>query len=275
MNMYRILSVVLGLTFGQQGVAIEIAEDSLEKVRELERILLDLPKDHVYSKKQSLFKQAVAKSQAIMEMIKDHPYNFELAKGTLTYKKFSYYLSQDAVFLAKTGKLMAVLASRMPFKYRAIYLNTALDPEYHKTVIHGAEGMFKKFVDPKSAAKFISDDRHTPALHSYVDFLSSVVSHEPVEVAVAAFLPCPWVYNKLANHLKEQADPQTPFYGWIKQFTSYGSQYVENMSKIFDELADNASDEVRSRMVEAFVKGVILEWRLWDDAYHGRSFFPQ
>jgi thiaminase/transcriptional activator TenA len=274
MNMYRFLSVLLGFVCAQQGFSVPITEEEEEKVRKLERILPELGQHFVYSRKESLSKQAVIKAQEVMDKIKNHPYNVELAKGTLSYKKFSYYLEQDTVFLAKTGKMMAVLASKMPFKYRNLFLEVAQDPEY-QSVVHGAEGMFKKFTDPKSKGEFVPDSRTTLALHSYVDFLSSVVSHEPIEVAVAAFTPCPWVYATLANYLKEQADPQTPFYGWIERFSSGGLTYTKKMFDIFDELADNASDEVRSRMVEAFVKGVILEYRLWDDAYHGRSFFPE
>lgn len=274
MNIYRLLGVVLGLTFGPQGIGLQEQEDALERVRELERLLSELPKDHVYERKEVLSKQAIARAQGIMEIIKNHPYNQELAKGTLTYDKFSYYLIQDCVFLAKTSKMMAVLASRMPFKYRDFFLKIAADPEY-QSVIHGAQGMFKSFVDPKRGAQFVPDHRQTPALHAYVDFLSSVVLHESVEVAVAAFSACPWVYSTLAHHLKQQADPSGPFYGWIKRFSSGGLTYVENMFRVFDELADNASDDVRCRMVEAFVKGVILEYRFWDDAYHLQSFFPQ
>lgn len=275
MNMYLILSLALGLSCQYQGMAAPMTEEEVEKVKVLEKILPELSNQPVYSRQESLYKQAISKAEAVMEKIKNHPYNVELAKGTLPFKKFSYYLSQDIVFLTRTGQYMAVVASRMPYKHRAAYLKTALDPEYHQTVFDGVEKMFKKFTDPKSKGEFVPDSRTTPALHSYVDFLSSAAYSEPIEVALAAFVSCPLVYNKLANHLKQVADPETPFYGWIKQFTSYGSGYVEEMSRIFDEMAGQASDDVRSRMVEAFVKGVILEWRLWDDAYHGRSFFPE
>ena len=274
MNMYRLLGVVFVLTFGPQGVKAEESKIFLSRAREFERILAGTMQDAVYSRDRSLSQQAMEKSKEVFQKIKEHPFNLEMAKGTLSYRKFSYYIIQDHFFLAKAGKAMAALAAKVPFQYRNIFLKLS-QQRNDKALTNSAQDIFKSYVSDKNEETFVEDMRQTPALHAYTDYFFSVVFCEPIEVAVAAYLPCPWVYHELAVHLKKQTNKSGPFYRWIEKYASKKYQKsIQDARSIFDKLADNASDDVRSRMVEAFVKGVILEYRFWDDAYHERSFFP-
>ena len=46
------------------------------------------------------------------------------------------------------------------------------------------------------------------------------------------------------------------------------SDSVERAISIFDEIAIDASDEIRDLMLDAFYKSTVLEWHFWNDSYN-------
>jgi hypothetical protein len=50
----------------------------------------------------------------VMPKIYQHPFNQELAQGTLALEKFIFYLNQDALYLADFSKTLALTATRLP-----------------------------------------------------------------------------------------------------------------------------------------------------------------
>ncbi|MFO7923033.1 MAG: hypothetical protein R6U58_05010 [Bacteroidales bacterium] len=44
----------------------------------------------------------------------EHPFNQELAKGTLDEEKFRFYLSQDAIYIGEYSRALAALAAKAP-----------------------------------------------------------------------------------------------------------------------------------------------------------------
>lgn len=104
---------------------------------------------------------------------------------------------------------------------------------------------------------------------SYTSYLLHTCSMESVEVAVAAVLPCFWVYREVGNFIAQHSDSNNPFARWIDTYSSKEfDESVNEIIDIFDSLASKASDEIRERMLSAFYKSTCLELHFWNDAYN-------
>ena len=43
---------------------------------------------------------------------------------------------------------------------------------------------------------------------------------------------------------------------------------IDVVIKIFDELGENTTNEIREKMLDVFYKSTFLEWHFWNDAYN-------
>jgi thiaminase/transcriptional activator TenA len=204
--------------------------------------------------------QAWALIVTIFHAIVAHPFNQQLMHGTLPRDIFAYYIEQDAAYLHDFARFMEVIASKAPTKHRATFLKFADDArQVEAEIVH--EHFRRKFA-------VLNTGHVSPALVEYTSFLSHACHDEPVEVSVAAILPCFWIYREVALRMKPYLKPNNPYSQWIESYTGDDyAQAVKQVIAIADELADNATPAVRSRMLEVFQEGAKLELRFWDDAY--------
>lgn len=191
--------------------------------------------------------------------ILEHPFVGGLADGTLPRDTFVRYLVDDAHYLLDYARALAGIASRLDdaddvgawsaFAVGAI----AGERELHTEVL-AAEG-----VQPGSVAPSAGCVRYT-------SFLLDHVRSSPVEVAVAAVLPCFRVYLDVGRHLADVAG--SPAYGdWIATYAApeFAVQ-VERAEATADRLAaDDRAD--RDAMECAYLEAVDLEWGFWDAAW--------
>ncbi|WP_404665405.1 thiaminase II [Rhabdochlamydiaceae symbiont of Dictyostelium giganteum] len=202
-----------------------------------------------------------------VEAIKEHPFNTELAEGSLDRAKFSYYIEQDALYLQDFARSFALIVARGPVKFMKDFLSFA---EFafiaEQEVVHH---FFRE--------TFHIQETHqlTPATLAYTSYLLRMSSTASVEVAIAAILPCFWVYKVVGEWVAKNSvvSSQNPYLRWIETYSSQEfSGFVGRAIDIFDEVAISASDTVREEMVEAFYKSTILEWHFWNDAYNQTVF---
>jgi len=203
----------------------------------------------------------------IVDSIKSHPFNMELASGSLEQSKFMYYIEQDGLYLKDFSRSLAMIASRCPSKYMKSFLSfseEALIAE--QEVVHG---FFRKIFSIKDTGKL------TLATISYTSFLLQSCATAPIEVAIASVLPCFWIYKIVGQSIFEKAKTNTnnPYWRWIETYSSEDfCMSVDNAIKIFDEIAASASEAVRCLMFDAFYKSTMLEWHFWNDAYQMKAF---
>lgn len=212
-----------------------------------------------------LSQQAWEKSAHIINAIKQHPFNQELMQGTLAPDKFAYYIEQDALYLQDFARCQALIAARAPLDYVRSFLRYA---DY--TFIAEQEIVHQFF---RTTFGFQATGKLTPATLSYTSWLLAVCSREPVEVAVAAVLPCFWVYRETGRHINSHANADNPFSRWIDTYSSADFDHTVNDAiHICDALAQKTSDDIRARMLDVFYKSTCLEWHFWNDAYHNAVF---
>lgn len=189
------------------------------------------------------------------------PFITELIDGALDKEKFQFYIAQDSIYLKHFGKALALIAARcdeiedslafIHFAQNAIMVENNLHDYY-----------FKDFgIVDKGIAQ--------PACHHYFHFLKSTASLAPVEVGIAAVLPCFWIYKAVGDYiLQSQIVQHNPYQKWID---TYGgeefAQAVLQAVRICDRAAEGVSSQTKADMLEAFVTASRLEYDFWDGAY--------
>ena len=186
------------------------------------------------------------------------PFIQELTNGTLDREKFIFYIQQDAMYLSDYGSVITGIASKLKdpahtesfirFAGDSIVVERAL----HESFIHG--------INEKDRLK------PSPACLLYTSYLWRQLANAPIEVSVAAVLPCFWIYKAVGDYiLANQTNEENPYQTWIN---TYGgddfSRSVSRAIEICDELAESCTESKQKEMLEAFVVCSKMEYLFWD-----------
>lgn len=199
----------------------------------------------------------------LVAAIHEHPFNIALADGTLDSEVFTFYLVQDARYLGAFARGLAVAAARATTADDAAFLagsaHTALVEESR---LHA--GYLERFGRDEAGVAT------SPTCLAYSGFLRATAHEEPYPVAVAALLPCFWVYQDVGKAMYERThdQPRHPYRAWIDTYADPEfAASVESARAITDWLARATDGETREAMRAAFVRATEYEWMFWDSAW--------
>jgi thiaminase/transcriptional activator TenA len=205
--------------------------------------------------------QAWKQIDGIYHSIITMPFNVELMKGTLLKDRFKFYMQQDAVYLGEFSKALALIGARcIDQPYALDFIRFAEGAIVVERSLH--EGYFKKF-EVSGAAEA------SPTCQNYTQFLLTKAALDQVEVAMAAVLPCFWIYKKVGDFIYENQDSKdNPYQEWINTYA--GQEFgilVDKAIAICDDVAEGCSNKQQEQMIKAFTMASKLEWMFWDSAY--------
>ena len=203
----------------------------------------------------------------IYRAIIEHPFNRELGQGTLARERFKFYIQQDALYLVDFSRALAIVGSKAHLPGRILdFLEFAKDGLVVERALH--EEYFRRF-------EVTPEVEQAPGCFTYTNYLVATASHRSFEEAVAALLPCFWIYREVGMHIVGQSVPENPYQLWVDTYA--GEEFaaaVQRAIGITDEVAGKATVEARKRMTEAFVLSSRLEWMFWDSAYRMQQWPP-
>jgi thiaminase/transcriptional activator TenA len=212
-----------------------------------------------------LSKKAWESVELVVDAIKKHPFNVELMKGILDKETFGYYIEQDSIYLREFARCHSIIAAKAPAEYIKDFI------DYAKQSFIAEEKVVHEFF--KDTFNFKESGTLTPATVGYTSYILQACSLQPVEVGIAAILPCFWVYLEVGRFISKHSCKNNPYERWI---STYGGEEfsiaVEKIIKIFDHLGKEASEKTRIKMLEAFHRSTVFEWYFWDDCYNNRVF---
>ena len=205
-----------------------------------------------------------ARIAPIYDAILDHPFNRELAAGTLSGERFRFYMLQDAIYLIAFSRALSVAAARAEATDDMVkFAESAREAVVVERALHGS--YFRRFgVAPEEADR----TEPSPMCLGYNSFLLATAYHAPYEVLVAALLPCFWIYWEVGKHIMAHAAADNPYQAWIDVYAdeAFGAA-VRGVIAIADRVAASASEATRAGMDAAFARAAQLEWLFWDSAY--------
>lgn len=201
----------------------------------------------------------------LYETIRTMPFNQALADGTLTEERFKHYIIQDAHYLIAFGRSLAVAAAKadnpdgiIQFTEAAkiaIVVERALHADY-----------FKRF--GISTADFEATPL-SPICHHYSNYLVATAWAEPYPVALAALLPCFWIYAEVGKDIHGRSAANNPYQAWVDTYA--GKDFHDAVNGVIattDRVAAKQSPETLEAMHHAFTRATQLEWMFWDSAWN-------
>jgi len=198
----------------------------------------------------------------IYNRITTMPFITELAAGTLNIEKFKYYMQQDAHYLEYFARTLSVIAAKVTDVTTMLdFVRFAEGAIVVERALH--DGYFKQY-NVKERAPI------SPTCHHYVHFMQSTAYAADVAVAMAAVLPCFWIYKKVGDHILEiQTQNNNPYADWIGTYA--GEEFgliVDKAIALCNTAAAQATPAQQQAMTSAFVRASQLEFGFWDSAYN-------
>jgi thiaminase/transcriptional activator TenA len=202
--------------------------------------------------------QAIA---PIYRAILAHPFVAGLTDGSLPREAFRFYAVQDALYLREFARGLSVAAARAPREEWIIMLNEhAAGALRVERTLH--ESFFKEFgLSPEAVAA----TPLAPVNLAYTSYLLAVAYGAPFHEAIAALLPCYWIYWEVGKTL-ERSGSRDPLYArWIGTYASeeFGA-VVRDVLACVETLAATLREEDRETMRRHFVTTSRYEWMFWD-----------
>ena len=203
-------------------------------------------------------------NQALFQSTLELPFNQELAAGTLSRERFCHYMIQDAHYLVAYGRALAVTAAKSDNAEGVVqFANAANEAVVVERSLHG--GFMRDF--GISAEQFAATPL-TPACHHYTNYLVATAWSAPYPVAVAALLPCFWIYTEVGRDIHARSAKDNPYQAWVDTYASEEFHTaVRGVCATVDRLAADASEATRAAMHAAYRDAARLEWMFWDSAY--------
>ena len=199
-------------------------------------------------------------AEAVYDKIQNHPFNQELKDGILPVEKFKFYIYQDSLYLADFARALAATGTKAGASQDLLdFLQFAQNAILVERALH--IGYFNEYNIDFQSGK-------APGCFAYTNYLLTVSAFESYEVAVAALIPCFWIYKKIGDYVYRNQTKPNPYQNWIDAYA--GEEFalsVEKVLRICDRLADVASNSTRKRMADAYLMASRLEYIFWDSAY--------
>lgn len=199
-----------------------------------------------------------------------HPFLVSLADGSLAADVFARYLVDDAHYLRGYARALSGLATRTADPDAAAMLAACAaegiraERELHATYL-GPRG-----IDPSAP----DAPEPSPTCRGYAGMLEAATAYAPVEVGLAAVLPCFRVYAEVGSAVLAKAPGAGhPYRTWIDAYADPAfARSVREVERHTDAVAAATTDVRRSEMLDAYVRATRYEWMFWDAAWHGESW---
>ncbi len=193
-----------------------------------------------------------------------HPFLRGLTDGSLARDVFQSYVVQDAHYLRDFARALSIAAARAPREDWIIMLNEhAAGALRVERSLH--ETFFREF---GLSEKDVAAVPLAPTNLSYTSYLLAVAYGSPFHEALAALLPCYWIYWEVGKELERAGSRDPLFSRWIATYASeeFGG-IVRAVLEATNETAAVLTDDQRAAMRRHFATTSRLEWMFWDMGY--------
>jgi thiaminase (transcriptional activator TenA) len=206
----------------------------------------------------------------IYAAILKHPFLRGLTDGSLSQEAFRAYVIQDAHYLREFARALSLAAARAPREEWIITLNDHAAGAFRvERSLH--ETFFREFGLGETDVAAVP---LAPTNLAYTSYLLAVAYGGPFHEALAALLPCYWIYWEVGKELERAGSRDPLFARWIATYASeeFGT-VVRAVLEMTDVLAPRLTLEDRDAMRRHFVTTSRYEWMFWDMGYR-REVWP-
>ncbi|MCC6390768.1 MAG: thiaminase II [Bryobacterales bacterium] len=193
-----------------------------------------------------------------------HPFLLGLQNGSLPRRKFQFYLIQDALYLARFSEALNLLAAKAPRPaWAAAFRRDAVEAVQVERRMHTA--ILSSYGIPPSQ---IDAAVIAPTNRAYTNHLFHACRGLSFPEALAAMLPCYWIYWEAGKELKKRGSTDNTYQRWIDQYsTEEYAQTVRRVLSVIDEAAATATPAQRASAKRLFLQSTRFEYQFWDMAW--------
>jgi thiaminase/transcriptional activator TenA len=205
-----------------------------------------------------------ASIEPIYAAILRHPFIAGLTDGSLPRERFEFYAVQDALYLREFARSLAIAGARAPKDDWIVMLTEhAAGAIRVERTLH--EGFFREF---ELSAEAAVATPLAPTTLAYTDYLVATAYGAPFHEALAALLPCYWIYWEVGKELARAGSPDPLYVRWIATYCSpeFGA-VVGAVLEAMNEVAAGLGDVERAAMRRHFRTTSRYEWMFWDMGY--------
>ncbi len=196
-----------------------------------------------------------------------HPFVRGLTDGSLPMERFRDYIVQDALYLSRFSRAVALVGAKAP------------DDESSVTLLENAVGALK--TERASLHEFLMREwgmgpedvasvELSPVNLAYTSYLLAVAATGPFEEGLAAILPCFWVYYEVGKELVRKGSEVPVYQRWIETYSSPEyERAVMGVVELADEHLSNLERPRLSAVLRHFRTSTVYEYLFWDEAYRG------
>ena len=198
-----------------------------------------------------------------------HPFVAGLTDGSLPRDCFRSYAVQDALYLREFARALSLAAARAPEDDWIVMFNEhAAGALRVERMLH--EGFFKEFgLTPADVAA----TPMAPTNVAYTSYLLAVAYGAPYHEALAALLPCYWIYWEVGKTLERATSPDPLYARWIATYASseFGA-VVQAVLAATDAVAERLRLPERDAMRRHVLTTTRYEWMFWDMGWRQESW---
>jgi thiaminase (transcriptional activator TenA) len=208
-------------------------------------------------------------AQDIYASILDHPFLSGLADGTLARESFRHYIVQDAHYLRGYARALALCAAKATDPADTVMFAEhaagaiAAERDLHAALMH----------ELGSSAEPAAREPVAPTTRAYVSYLLAAAYGGSFAEAVAAVLPCYWIYARVGAELLARSSPDPLYARWIAMYGGDEFQaVVDSVLALADRVGAVVSTAERELMREHFRTTARYEWMFWDAGYRRETW---
>jgi len=199
--------------------------------------------------------------EPIYAAILRHPFLRGLTDGSLPRESFKFYAVQDALYLREFARALSLAGARASQDDWIIMFN-----EHAAGALKVERSLHESFFqDFGLSAQAVASTPLAPTNLAYTSYLLAVAYGSPFHEAMAALLPCYWIYWEVGKEL-ERASSADPLYKrWIGTYASeeFGA-VVRAVLAATDQVAAGLRSSDRDAMRRHFITTSQYEWMFWD-----------
>jgi thiaminase/transcriptional activator TenA len=209
------------------------------------------------------------RTEDIYQAILDHPFLRGLTDGTLDEDRFAYYVAQDAHYLRDFARALALVGVKAPTHAdTAMFADHAAATAKVELALHHTL-MPQLGLDPDRLAEIVV----SPTTTAYTSFLLNVAYSGTFAEAMAAVLPCYWIYQRVGDALIDRGSPDKRYQMWIDTYA--GEEFAASVAAVLalgDEVGPRLTAAEKQTATGHFVTSARYEWMFWDAAWRRESW---
>lgn len=193
-----------------------------------------------------------------------HPFITGLTDGSLPRASFEHYVVQDALYLRDYARALALCAAHAPHQDAVVMFC-----EHAAGAIAVERDLHDRFLADFGLDRGALDaTEQSPACRAYTSYLLASCATGSYLEALAAVLPCYWIYADVGAALLARSSPDPLYARWIATYG--GEEFAAIVAAALAE-ADRAGADVTDgtwpRVRERFVTTSRYEWSFWESGW--------